>query len=76
MMTASTRRNLFHDLRGLSSENAPVLLDALKGAAVNGDANVWEVGQRYVIDFEFAGPGGQAILRSAWKCGATKIFLA
>ena len=60
---------LFHDLLGLTPENAPLLLDALKRTAVSGDAMLGKLdkyGQRYVIDFEFVGPGGQAILRSAW----------
>src|SRR5438105_3809128 len=60
---------LFRDLLGLTVENARLLLDALKVTAINGDAMLGKLdkyGQRYVIDFKFAGPGGQAILRSAW----------
>jgi hypothetical protein len=46
-----------------------LLLDALQQAAVNADAVVAKqdkYGQRYVIDFEFAGPAGAATIRSAW----------
>jgi hypothetical protein len=71
------KARLFHDLLGLSSENAALLLDALKRAAVNGDATLGKLdkyGQRYVIDFEFAGPGVQAILRSAWIVRSDEDF--
>ena len=54
---------------GLNQHNSTLLLDALRVAAVTGDAsigNVDEYGRRYVIDFEFEGPRGTAVIRSAW----------
>jgi len=68
---------LFRDLVGLTPENEPLLLGALKGAAINSQAMLGKLdkyGQRYVIDFEFAGPGGQAILRSAWIVRSNEDF--
>jgi hypothetical protein len=49
--------------------NADLLLTALEEAAATGVAVTGKVdkyGQRYVIDFEFTGPGGNATIRSAW----------
>jgi len=62
------KAHLFRDLLGLTRDNAQLLVDALKedarsGAAVPGRLDKY--GQRDVIDFEFAGPGGKAIVRSA-----------
>ena len=71
------KARLFHDLLGLTLDNAPLLLDALKEAAAGGDAVIGKLdkyGQRYVIDFEFAGPGGQATLRSAWMVRTGEEF--
>jgi Domain of unknown function (DUF6883) len=63
------KARLFQDVLGLTRDHATVLLDALKEAAVDGEAvssRLDRYGQRYVIDFEFVGPTGQAMLRSAW----------
>jgi hypothetical protein len=63
------KARLFQDLFGLTRAHATVLLDALKEAAVDGEAvsgRLDRYGQRYVIDFEFVGPTGQAMIRSAW----------
>jgi hypothetical protein len=63
------KARLFQELVGVSLENAQLLLDALKEAAIGGEAMVGKqdrYGQRYVLDFEFAGPSGSAIIRSAW----------
>ena len=60
---------LFHALAGLNQENADLLVDALRQAAASGDAAVGTVdryGRRYVIDFEYAGPDGTVMIRSAW----------
>ena len=46
-----------------------MLLDARKKAAVDGETvsgRLDRYGQRYGIDFEFVGPAGQAMIRSAW----------
>jgi hypothetical protein len=46
-----------------------LLIDAIKEAAAAGEAvkgKLDKYGQRYVIDFTFAVPGGTATIRSAW----------
>ena len=63
------KARLFQRLAGLNRHNAALLLDALRQAASCGDAVTGKVdryGRRYVIDFEFAGPGGTATIRSTW----------
>jgi hypothetical protein len=63
------KARLFQDLLGLTRDHATLLLDALKEAAMAGEAvsgRLDRYGQRYVIDFEFVGPTGQAMIRSAW----------
>ena len=63
------KARLFQELLGISLENAHLLLDALKEVAIRGEANVGKqdrYGQRYVVDFSFAGPTGSAMIRSAW----------
>lgn len=60
---------LFDEMVGITRENADLLLDALQYAAAHDDGvpgNHDKYGQRYVIDFQFAGPGGTANIRSAW----------
>jgi len=62
------KARLFQDLLGLTRDHATVL-DALKEAAVDGETvsgRLDRYGQRYVIDFEFVGLTGQAMIRSAW----------
>ena len=54
---------LFQEVVGLTLADAHLLLDALKHAAINGDAVFGKrdrYGQRYVLDFEFDGPAGAA----------------
>ena len=66
------KAHLFASILGLTSDHADQLLDALRNAAVVGDAAVGkrdQYGQRYVIDLEFAGPSGTATIRSAWIIG-------
>jgi hypothetical protein len=63
------KARLFQELLGVSLENAQLLLDGLKEAAIRGEAIVGKqdrYGQRYVVDFAFAGPTGSAMIRSAW----------
>jgi hypothetical protein len=63
------KARLFQDILGLTRDHATLLLDALREAAVSGEAvpgRLDRYGQRYVIDFEFVGPTGRATLRSAW----------
>jgi uncharacterized protein DUF6883 len=71
------KARLFHELIGLTLENAQLLVDALGQAADTGDAVLGKLdkyGQRYVIDFEFAGPAENAMLRSAWIVRAGEDF--
>jgi hypothetical protein len=63
------KARLFENLLGLKREHAGWLLDALREAAVSGEAVLGRAdrhGQRYVIDFELAGPTGRAMVRAAW----------
>ena len=63
------KARLFRELVGLTRDHATLLLDALKEAAMAGEAvsgRLDRYGQRYVIDFEFVEPTGQAMIRSAW----------
>jgi hypothetical protein len=63
------KAQLFRDLLGLTREHAGILLDALKEAAVSGEAILGHAdryGQRYVVDFELVGPRGRITIRSAW----------
>ena len=60
---------LFDTLLGLNSDNFTLLLDALQVAASTGEATPGKLdryGQRFVVDFEFLGPAGNATVRSAW----------
>ena len=63
------KATLFHDLLGLTLQDAPRLHAALRQAAAHGEALPGigdRYGQRYVIDFEMTGPGRRAVVRSAW----------
>jgi hypothetical protein len=63
------KARLFRDLLGLTRDHVTLLLNALKEAAADGEAvsgRLDHYGQRYIIDFEFVGPTGQAMIRSAW----------
>jgi len=63
------KARVFQEVLGVTVDNAQLLLDALKEAAHQGEAVVGKqdkYGQRYVLDFEFAGATGTAMVRSAW----------
>src|SRR5437868_129641 len=63
------KAHLFERLLGLDVGNVDLLLGALEQAALTGEAvasKLDKYGQRYVIDFEFIGPGGTSTIRSAW----------
>jgi hypothetical protein len=63
------KAHLFESLLGINRENSELLLAALEQVAQTGEAisgKLDKYGQRYLIDFSFAGPGGTATLRSAW----------
>lgn len=55
------KAHLFQKLLGLTQSHAQLLLDSLRVAAENGEAVTGKrdrFGQRYVLDFDFIGPGG------------------
>lgn len=63
------KARLFEELLGVTIENAADLAAALKNAVLHEDAAPGKkdrYGQRYVVDFEYSGPGGKATIRSAW----------
>ena len=63
------KAHLFASLLGINLENAEILLGALEQSARTGEAvegKLDRYGQRYVIDFDFAGPSSTATIRSAW----------
>jgi hypothetical protein len=60
---------LFHRLLGLTANDAPRLVAALRKAAEYGEASEGlsdRYGQRYVIDFDMPGAAGSIAVRSAW----------
>jgi hypothetical protein len=63
------KAHVFQSVLGLTLDDSNTLLAALRQAATAGEAVLGKrdkYGQRYVIDFEFTGPGGTATIRSAW----------
>ncbi len=63
------KAHLFESLLGITLQNADLLLTAVEQAATTDQAALGKLdkyGQRYVIDFDFAGPDGTATIRSAW----------
>ena len=71
------KAHLFESLTGIGSQNAGLLIDAVKEAALTGEAvagKLDQYGQRYVIDFTFAGPGGTATIRTAWIIRSSEDF--
>jgi hypothetical protein len=63
------KAHLFESLLGINLANVELLLSALEQAAKIGEAVTGKFdkyGQRYLIDFDFAGAGGTATIRSVW----------
>ncbi len=63
------KARVFQAALGIGPDDAQLLRDALPAAAVGDDAaesHSDEYGQRYIIDFDLAGSGGSARVRSAW----------
>lgn len=63
------KARLFRTLLGLTLDDAPRLIAALRKAAARGEAvrgAVDRFGQRWLIDFETTGPAGAVVVRSAW----------
>jgi hypothetical protein len=63
------KARVFRSVLGLTAENAHVLREAVLHAAITADAELGhldEYGQRYVLDFEWRGLAGKAIVRSCW----------
>jgi hypothetical protein len=60
---------VFRAVLGLRVEHAALLVDALRKAAANMNADSGKqdkYGQRYTLDFSFNRPAGSAVIRSAW----------
>jgi hypothetical protein len=63
------KARVFASVLGLTRDDADVLRNALLKAARESEAALGErddYGQRYVLDFQMSGPGGQARVRSSW----------
>lgn len=63
------KARVFASVLGLTGGDADVLRHSLLKAAVDGEVVLGErddYGQRYVLDFEMAGPRGRATVRSNW----------
>ncbi|HKS97261.1 MAG TPA: hypothetical protein VJV74_14145 [Terriglobia bacterium] len=63
------KARVFAAALGLRAADAWLLREALLRAAVDDEAAPGEedeYGQRYVVDFVMAGPGGRATVRSNW----------
>ena len=60
---------VFENLLGITANDTHALSEALRHAAVSVEAVMGKkdnYGQRYIIDFDFAGPTATALIRSAW----------
>lgn len=63
------KARVFASVLGITQAEADFLREALRSAAVEEEATKGELdeyGQRYVLDFSMAGPGGRARVRSIW----------
>lgn len=52
-------------------------MNALREAAAHDEASLGRLdryGQRYIVDFDFAGPEGGAMIRSVWIVHEGQIF--
>lgn len=71
------KAKLFRELLGIGTENVDELINALREAAAHGEASLGRLdryGQRYRIDFDFAGPAGSVRIRSVWMVRETHGF--
>jgi hypothetical protein len=71
------KARLFESLLGINLENAEDLIRSLEHVARNLDVaegKLDQYGQRYTIDFVFAGPAGKATIRSAWIIRSDENF--
>jgi hypothetical protein len=63
------KARVFESALGITADNADQLRDALLAAARSAEATPTladEYGQRFVVEFSMTGPGGSAVVRSAW----------
>ena len=63
------KARVFASVLGIRREHAEFLRKALLEAAASSEVTLgeWDAhGQRYVLDFPMAGPGGRAMVRSTW----------
>ena len=64
------KARVFFSALGLAVEDAPIIVAALRSAAVTGDATLVgqdDYGMRYRIDFRMTHSGKSGIVRSAWR---------
>jgi len=63
------KARLFREILGITPDSSQDLVDALKQAAADREAEEGKLdgyGQRFVIDMPMQGPAGTATVRSAW----------
>jgi hypothetical protein len=63
------KAKLFRQVLGLDAGRVDELIRMLREAAVHAEAVLGrrdKYGQRYTVDFNFAGPDGTVVIRSAW----------
>ena len=63
------KARVFADALGIGVADAALLMDALRSAAAQGEAQTGEAdqyGQRYTVDFVYDGPKASRMVRSAW----------
>jgi hypothetical protein len=71
------KARVFASVLGLAQADAETLRRALLNAAMNSEATPGEkdrYGQRFVLDFEMAGPKVKAVVRSLWMVRAGEDF--
>lgn len=71
------KARVFRSALGITSQNAQELREAILQAAIVGDAKPGYrdvYGQRYMLDFEWKGPVGEALVRSCWIVRAGEDF--
>lgn len=63
------KARVFRSVLGITAQDAHALREAVLQAAIVGEAKPGyrdEYGQRYMVDFKWRGPAGEAVVRSCW----------
>ncbi len=71
------KARVFEAVLGITPQDGDLLMNMILRAAATEDALrtvVDKYGQRYVVDFDAQGPGGQGRIRSAWIVLAGEDF--